>query len=165
MEDEVINGGRVRERREAMGLSRPKCVRKIAELGGGKVSPQALAQLEEGSTEKPKYAMYLAKAVNTSWEYLIGRTDNPTPANGGMVNDLARFGASNDSNRSQNETGQEGTQVLMEISRMLGAVEGSLKTTFNTRFDAIDRKLDDHDRRLEALEERTASGPTSGRRR
>lgn len=160
MKDEVIIGSRVRAQRKALDLTRPKVVKRIFDLGGGEISPQALAQLEEGSVEKPKYAMYLAKALDTSWEYLIGVTDNPTPPN---FNDSVINPASN-RNATQKGVGEEGTQVLMEISRMLGSVEGSLKTTFNTRFDAIDKKLDDHERRLEAVEDRLG-GPQKGRRR
>lgn len=156
---------RVRKRRLELGLSQEKLAARIDKAGFGKLTYQAIQQLEEGSTQKPRYAVYLPDALETSWEYLTGQTDNPVSAGGETVKDLSRFGASNDSNRSQNGSGQGETQVLMEISRMLGEVEGSLKTTFNTRFDAMDRRLDDHDQRLDALEGRSTVDPQRGRRR
>lgn len=162
---ENIDPERVRKQRVALGLSQAELSTRIMKAGFGKVSYQAVQQLEEGSTKKPRYAMYLPNALETTWEYLTGRTDNPAPIRSGFVNDLAILSASNDAVRSQNGNGQEGTQVLMEISRMLGAVEGSLKNTFNTRFDSMDRKLDEHDRRLDALEERSSVDPRKGRRR
>lgn len=162
---ELIDPARVRKQREALGLSQYDLAARIAKAGLGKLAYQSIQQLEEGSVKKPRYSIYLAAALETTWEYLIGRTDNPAPIRSDLVKDLSRLTAPNDTVGSQNGTGQEGTQVLMEISRMLGAVEGSLKSSFNARFDSIDQKLDSHDRRLDALEERTSANPRKGRRR
>jgi transcriptional regulator with XRE-family HTH domain len=144
---------RVRERRDAKGWSQSELAAEVDRLGYGPLSYQAIQQLEEGSTKKPKYAIYLPSALNTSWEYLTGQTDNPAAPGSVFVSEMARLSGVDRTVRPQVGVGQEGSQVLTEISRMLGSVEGSLKTAFNMRFDTIDKKLDDHERRLEALEE------------
>lgn len=161
----VIDGDRVRERRVAAGLSQPELAALITNAGFGPLSYQAIQQLEEGGVKRPKYAMYLAGTLNTSWEYLTGQTDNPAAPNDSRPNETLKFLGSNGPTHPQGGVGQEGPHMLIEISKMLGVMEGSLKTAFGARFDAIDKKLDNHERRLEALEDRPLSGPQKGRRR
>lgn len=156
-----IIGRRVRELREGLGLSQTEMAALISARGFGPLSYQALQQLEDGSVKKPRYAMYLPKVLQTSWEYLIGETDNPV----GVVNGLLGNDAlGSESVRSQPARDQEGPHMLTEIGQMLGRMEGRLESRFDARFDTIDKKLGDHERRLEALEDRPQPGPRRGTR-
>lgn len=157
-----IIGARVRKLREDRGLSQTEMAALISARGFGPLSYQAIQQLEDGSVKKPRYAVHLAKVLETSWEYLIGETDNPVGVvNGSLGNDALESG----NVRSHPVREPEGPHMLTEIGQMLGRMEGRLESRFDARFDAVDKKLGDHERRLEALEERPLSGPQKGRRR
>lgn len=162
---EKIVPERVRKLREAKDWSQAELAAEICNLGFGPLSYQAIQQLEEGSTKKPKYAIYLPPALNTSWEYLTGKTDNPSAPGERFVKEMAILSGSNGQVRPQTGHGQEGPHMLTEISRMLGQMEGRMEARFDARFDKIDAKLNDHEKRIDALEDRPLSGPQKGRRR
>lgn len=155
-----IIGARVRELREKLDLSQTQLAALICEQGFGPLSYQAIQQLEDGTVKKPRYAMYLAKVLRTSWEYLIGDTDNPVGVVSGSLGNNMR-----DSGTAQNEVRtQEGPKVLADISHMLGLMEGRMEARSEARFTHIKDKLEDHEKRLEALEGRPHTGPRKGTR-
>lgn len=159
----LVIGRRVRELREGLDISQPEFAARITAAGYGPLSYQAIQQLEQGDVKRPKYAMYLAPILKTSWEYLTGDTDNPTPGDEG-INDSSRKVGLNGPGFPR-EGGQEGPSMLTEISQMLGRMEGRMEARADARFKIIEGKLDDHERRLESLEERPISGPQKGRKR
>jgi transcriptional regulator with XRE-family HTH domain len=162
---ERIDPDRVRKQRKALGLSQKKVAKRIEEAGFGELNYQSIGQLEAGDVENPSYARYLPSALQTTWEYLTGRTDNPSGVSDSAPNEPLNFLGSNGAAHPRTGAGQEGPYMLTEISRMLGQMEGRMEARFDARFDKIDRKLEDHERRLEVLEERPFSGPQKGRRR
>jgi transcriptional regulator with XRE-family HTH domain len=157
-----IDPARVRKRRkDDLGISQKELARRIERAGFGDLNYQSIGQLEAGDVENPSYAKYLAEALDTTWEYLIGKTDNPVGVvNGSLGNNMRQSGYVPREVRDK-----EGPYMLGEIQRMLGVMEGSMKATFGARFDRIDERLEDHGRRIEALEGRPMSGPQKGRRR
>ena len=161
--EELIDGTRVRKLREGLEMSQQDLANKIKDLGFGKVTYQAIQQLEEGTTKKPRYARYLPDAVRTTWEYLTGKTENPARPVGAAVNSLFTEDQSKFPNHPLGMGGREGPHMLIEISKMLGVMEGSLKTSFSARFDQIQETLSDHGKRLDALEGRP--NPHRGRKR
>jgi len=161
---ERIIPDRVLKRRTDLDLTQKQLAERISSLGFGQMHYQSIQQLEDGDVKKPSYAKYLAEALETTWEYLTGKTDNPAAPNGTFAKETLGSSVSNGHASQQFGIGQEGAPyMLTEISRMLGVMEGSMKTAFNARFDTIDAKLNDHEKRLEALEDRPH--PQKGRRR
>jgi hypothetical protein len=157
---------RVLERRTALDLTQKEVAERIYRLGFGPMNYQSIQQLEDGDVKKPSYARYLPDALETTWEYLTGKTDNPVGPLTENVNPIFMGSAPNNGVHTRKGIGSEGNPyMLTEISRMLGQMEGRMEARFDARFDAIDAKLSDHDKRLNALEDRPLSGPQKGRRR
>jgi hypothetical protein len=151
---------RIHARMKVLGIG----LRELARMTG--VSYQLLQNLLTGTHKKnPAWAYNLVGPLQASWEYLTGQTDNPAVPVSDNVKDFSTFTMSNSRVPPHTGIGQEGPGMLTEISRMLGVMEGSLKTTFGARFDSIEQRLDNHDQRLAALEGGPISGPQKGRRR
>lgn len=160
---ERLDPSRVSKQRKALGLSQKKLAKRIEDAGFGDMNYQSIGQLEAGDVENPSYARYLPAALQTTWEYLTGQTDNPAAPPEGALKETSRLLGSNGWAHPQGGVGQEGPYMLTEISRMLGQMEGRMEARFDARFDRIDQKLEDHERRLEVLEDRPLSGPQKGR--
>lgn len=158
---ERIDGKRAKQRREDLGISQKEVARRIERAGFGEINYQSIQQLESGDVKKPSYSRYLPEALETTWEYLTGKTDNPVGVVNGALGNHVR---GSETVRSQVREPNEGNHMIAEISQMLGRMEGRLETRFDARFDKIDERLEDHGRRIDALEGRQ-SGPQKGRRR
>jgi transcriptional regulator with XRE-family HTH domain len=157
-----IIGARVRKLREDLGLSQTEMAALITARGFGPLSYQAIQQLEDGSVKKPRYAVHLAKVLRTSWEYLIGETDNPV----GVVNGLLGNHVPLSQSVQSEVRDREGRpQMIAEMSHMLGLMEGRMEARAEARFSYVKDKLDNHEKRLEALEGQPQAGPQRGRRR
>lgn len=154
-----IIGRRVRELRDGLGLSQIELAALITKEGFGPLSYQSIQQLEDGTVKKPRYAVHLAKVLRTSWQYLIGETDNPV----GVVSGSLGLNVP-ESDRALTAQDREGPKVLQEMSHMLGLMEGRMEARAEVRFNHIKEKLDDHEKRLEALEGRPHMGPRRGTR-
>lgn len=64
---------RVRERRQALGLSQAQLARRMGKV----VSQASIAQLELGRTRSPRFLMALARALEVTPEYLEGTSSSP----------------------------------------------------------------------------------------
>lgn len=71
-------GERVRELRKARGWSQSELARRV----GGGVKPQNIQQLEDGTVKRPRYLLRLAKALDTTVEYLEEGHQGAKPARG-----------------------------------------------------------------------------------
>src|SRR5688572_20021877 len=86
---------RVLERRNALDLTQKQVAERISSLGFGQMNYQSIQQLEDGDVKKPSYALYLPDALETTWEYLTGKTDNPTAPNGRSAKETLGSSGSN----------------------------------------------------------------------
>lgn len=70
---------RVKELREQRGWSQSELARQVSAVyRDGKIKPQSVQQLEEGTVKRPKYLLELAKVLGTTPEYLLtGRIPRP----------------------------------------------------------------------------------------
>lgn len=76
----TIVGKRVKERRELLGLTQQGLADLVTELSDtGRMKQQGIASIESGASKRPRFLMELAIALETSQQYLLGRTDDPTP--------------------------------------------------------------------------------------
>lgn len=66
-------GQRIQERIDATGISQADIARAIG------VSPQAVSKMVRGDTHQPQRLYQLARALETTPEYLLGETNDPTP--------------------------------------------------------------------------------------
>jgi len=74
-----IQPSRLRELREEMGLTQAALSRKV-HAGQGGINQSAIAQVERGMTGfKAETLGEVADVLCTSTDYLLGRTDDPTP--------------------------------------------------------------------------------------
>lgn len=69
----MILGDRIRERLEALEMSQARLARCVG------VSPQAISKMVLGDTTNSPLVYQIAKALETSPEYLTGDIDDPTP--------------------------------------------------------------------------------------
>lgn len=154
---------RVLEQRLRLGISQKEVARRIEQAGGGEINYQSIQQLESGDVKKPSYAIYLADALDTTWEFLTNQTDNwSRPTSPTFKNSFTESHSDGDT-RQLSGRGKEGPYMLTEISRMLGQMEGRMEARFDARFDQIQGTLNDHSKRLDALEGKPS--PQRGRRR
>lgn len=161
---ERIKAERVREQRERIGIAQKEVAKRIEKAGGGEINYQSIQQLETGDVKKPSYAIYLADALETTWEYLTGKTDNPARPIGAPLRTFLPSSVPNGTNHSLGVGGStENPYMLTEISRMLGQMEGRMEARFDARFDQIQGTLNDHGKRIDALE--GGRNPSRGKRR
>lgn len=66
-----ILGKRVKERREALGLSQPALAKRVG------MTQQGINSIEQGDSLRPRKLKELALALKTTQEYLLGEVDNP----------------------------------------------------------------------------------------
>jgi len=64
-------GERVKYRRSKMGLSQTSLAEKVGAKAKRKISQQAIQQLENGNTERPRYLTELASVLEVQLEWLI----------------------------------------------------------------------------------------------
>lgn len=67
-------GSRIKGRLDVLGLSQRMLAREIG------ISHQAVSKLISGETSQTIHIVAIAKALNTTPEYLIGASDDPTPS-------------------------------------------------------------------------------------
>lgn len=72
----MIRGDRVATRISELGMSQAAVAR---ELG---ISQQAVGKIVKGETHNTAHLVRLARALQTTPEYLLGETDDPTPGKG-----------------------------------------------------------------------------------
>jgi hypothetical protein len=157
----LVDPSRVKARMDAVGLKLNDLARQAD------VNYQLIQNLLNGQykLKNPMWALALTKPLNASWEYLTGRSDNPTPAtDDSSVKQSSKESASNGSGHPRIGIGQEGSSMLTEITVLLARMEGRLEATFGIRLDRIEKKLEEHDSRLEGLEGHLPR-PQKGRRR
>jgi hypothetical protein len=146
----LIDPDRVKDRMDACGHS----LSDLARLT--EVNYQLLQNLFAGQykVKNPTWAIGLTRALDTSWEYLTGQTDNPVAPVDETGKESLTNGTSNGGAHERKGIGQEKEGMLKEISHMFGRLEGKLESKFETI-----------ERRLTALEEGTLPRPPKGRRR
>jgi transcriptional regulator with XRE-family HTH domain len=71
-------GQRVRKLRKSKGMSTIKLAAAASKFGP-RVSQQSITDLEKGHVKDARRLPQIAKALCTTFEYLVGETDNPLP--------------------------------------------------------------------------------------
>ena len=77
----TIDGQRVKRLRKALDMTQEDLTRRVQELTDGKLRRPNLSKIESGTYGEPGIwvAVALAKALETSPDYLMGFTDDPAP--------------------------------------------------------------------------------------
>ena len=78
---------RLIERRERLGLSQSELARRVG------VGQSSINRLEAGETRNPRHLREIARALDTSLEYLLNETDDPDPHEGSSVQILPKVSA------------------------------------------------------------------------
>jgi hypothetical protein len=111
----------VSARRKDLKISYEKLAEHLSGLCGVKIKWQSVQQFESGKNKNPRFLWQLAKALNTTDEYLSGRTSDP------KVNASVTTNVIDSPKARRGPTDWEGQRMLGQAIKDIGALEERLR--------------------------------------